>query len=270
MNWSALAGNVWYSIVRPIAVGGMLVGASFTLFRMRKQLGAGMARAVSDLKKSATATHEAADRTERDLNAKVVFGGIAAMFVCMIALYYYFSGTLPGAIVAAIVMIILGFFFAAVSGNLVGMISTHWRQPYRPEEQVLLMVDLLARRGEERRWRLTRGYLPEPTAAPSAPLALSLPELLAAVDRVLRMVREPDLHDVVPRPLDVDGAMATIRAVLALRAKVRWGDVVAREAAPWEVLSALLALLELARRGELKLRQRRPFSPMEISRETAG
>ncbi|HXY30050.1 MAG TPA: segregation/condensation protein A [Gemmatimonadaceae bacterium] len=137
-------------------------------------------------------------------------------------------------------------------------------------QQMREVVDLLARRGEERRWRLTRGYLPEPTAAPSAPLALSLPELLAAVDRVLRMVREPDLHDVVPRPLDVDGAMATIRAVLALRAKVRWGDVVAREAAPWEVLSALLALLELARRGELKLRQRRPFSPMEISRETAG
>jgi len=123
LNWAGLAASVWYSIVRPIAVGGMLVGASFTLFRMRKQLGAGMARAVSDLKRSAAA-HQAADRTEQDLNAKVVFGGVVVMFICMIALYLYFSGTLPGAIVAAIVMVILGFFFAAVSGNLVGMIGS--------------------------------------------------------------------------------------------------------------------------------------------------
>jgi len=121
--WGGIAGGVWYSIVRPIAVGGMLVGAGFTLFRMRKQLGAGMARAVSDLKKSAAA-HQAASRTERDLSAKVVFAGVALVFLCMIALYYYFSGTLTGAIVAAAVMLILGFFFAAVSGNLVGMIGS--------------------------------------------------------------------------------------------------------------------------------------------------
>ena len=50
-----LANAVWFHIVRPIAVGGMLVGAAFTLFRMRKNLGIGMRRAVADLKKSAAA-----------------------------------------------------------------------------------------------------------------------------------------------------------------------------------------------------------------------
>jgi putative OPT family oligopeptide transporter len=121
--WSGVATGVWFSIVRPIAVGGMLVGAGFTLFRMRKQLGMGMARAISDLKKSAAA-HEVTDRTDRDLSAKFVFAGIVVVLFCMIALYYYFSGTLTGAIVAAAVMIVLGFFFAAVSGNLVGMIGS--------------------------------------------------------------------------------------------------------------------------------------------------
>jgi putative OPT family oligopeptide transporter len=124
LSWGALAFNMWYSIVRPIAVGGMLVGAAFTLFRMRAQLAVGMKRAVSDLKKSATAHLAVTDRTERDLNAKAVFSGVAAVFLCMVALYFYFAGTLPGAVVAAIVMIILGFFFAAVSGNLVGMIGS--------------------------------------------------------------------------------------------------------------------------------------------------
>ena len=122
-GWSGVAGAIWFHIVRPIAVGGMLVGATFTLFRMRKNLGIGMKRAVADLKKSAAA-HEATGRTQRDLNSKAVFGGLAAVFVCMIALYFYFTHVIGGAVVAALVMIVLGFFFAAVSGNLVGMIGS--------------------------------------------------------------------------------------------------------------------------------------------------
>ena len=122
-GWADMAASVWRYIVRPIAVGGMLVGAAFTLFRMRKSLGTGMKRAVSDLKKSG-AQAAPADRTEHDLSAKVVFAGLAVTFLCMIALYYYFAGILSGAVLAAVVMIILGFFFAAVSGNLVGLIGS--------------------------------------------------------------------------------------------------------------------------------------------------
>jgi putative OPT family oligopeptide transporter len=130
--WPTLANSIYFSIVRPIAVGGMLVGASYTLFRMRKQLGIGMSRAIRDLKQSAAA-HEATNRTERDLNAKLVFAGVGLVVIAMIALYYYFIGgagnltggtIVVGAVVAALVMTVLGFFFAAVSGNLVGMIGS--------------------------------------------------------------------------------------------------------------------------------------------------
>ena len=38
-----------------------------------------MARAVSDLKKSASA-HQATDRTERDLSAKIMFAGVGIVF----------------------------------------------------------------------------------------------------------------------------------------------------------------------------------------------
>jgi putative OPT family oligopeptide transporter len=121
--WDGLAVAVWRNIVRPIAVGGMLVGASYTLFRMRKSLASGLGRAVADLKK-AGAQSAAQNRTEVDLNAKFVFSGLAISFLCMIAVYYFYAGQLPGAVVAAVVMIILGFFFAAVSGNLVGIIGS--------------------------------------------------------------------------------------------------------------------------------------------------
>jgi putative OPT family oligopeptide transporter len=130
--WPLLAGAIYYSVVRPIAVGGMLVGATYTLFKMRKQLAVGMGRAISDLKKSASA-HAVTNRTERDLPSKLVFAGVAVVFFAMIGLYYYFmsgagnltaSKILSGSLVAAAVMIVVGFFFAAVSGNLVGMIGS--------------------------------------------------------------------------------------------------------------------------------------------------
>jgi putative OPT family oligopeptide transporter len=90
---------------------------------MRKSLALGIKRAVADLKKSAS-QKAATNRTERDLSSKAVFVGLAAVFACMIALYLYFTGVIGGAILAAVVMIVLGFFFAAVSGNLVGMIGS--------------------------------------------------------------------------------------------------------------------------------------------------
>jgi putative OPT family oligopeptide transporter len=132
LSWTLLAGAIYYSIVRPIAVGGMLVGASYTLFKMRKQLAIGMGRAITDLKKSAAA-HAVTNRTERDLPSKAVFAGVALVFVAMIVLYHYFisgagnlssSQVLSASLVSAGVMVIVGFFFAAVSGNLVGMIGS--------------------------------------------------------------------------------------------------------------------------------------------------
>jgi segregation and condensation protein A len=132
------------------------------------------------------------------------------------------------------------------------------------------VVDILQHRGDDRRDRFARGYLPQPVAAPLAPLALTLPELLAAVDRVLRISREPVMHEVISRALDVDGAIDTILSVLAHRGHAWWRDVVAADAAPWQVLSALLALLELARRSELRLVQLRPFATVEIMRDAAS
>jgi len=134
-------------------------------------------------------------------------------------------------------------------------------------QQMREIVDVLEARADERRQHFARAYLPDEATPPQAPLALSLSELLAAVDRVLRMAREPNMHDVVARPLDVPAAISVIRSLLAIRARLRWTDVVSQDAAPWQVLSALLGLLELARLGELRVAQPRPFANVEISRD---
>ncbi len=121
--WSGIVTHVWVSIVRPIAVGGMLVGATFTLYRMRKNLILGIKRGIADVRKSASQTAAVA-RHEQDLSMKVVIFGLGAIFAAVTVIYFYFTGTLGAALTAAIVMVITGFFFAAVSGNLVGMIGS--------------------------------------------------------------------------------------------------------------------------------------------------
>ena len=137
-------------------------------------------------------------------------------------------------------------------------------------QQMREVVDVLERRAEDRRGRFARAYLPQAPAPPMAPLALSLAELLSAVDRLLRVSRDPVLHEVIARALDVPGAIGAIRAVLAIRAHARWRDLVETDAEPWQVLSILLGILELARTGELRVTQARPFAAVEISRDAAS
>ncbi len=123
VGWGDLVTNVWKFIIRPIAVGGMLVGAGFTLYRMRKNLGAGIKRSIGDVKKAAGQV-ETTSRIEKDLDFKLVFAGLAVSFILMIFVYNIFSGAYGSAILAAAVMALAGFFFAAVSGNLVGTIGS--------------------------------------------------------------------------------------------------------------------------------------------------
>jgi segregation and condensation protein A len=139
-------------------------------------------------------------------------------------------------------------------------------------QQMREVVDLLEHRGEARRHQFARKWIPQvPDVIPgNTPLALSLGELLAAVDRVLRTTREPTLHDVVPRALDVAGAMTTVRALLAMRREARWSDLVRVDAEPWQILSVLLALLEMAKLGELRIAQHHAFGSVEIRRDTVS
>jgi segregation and condensation protein A len=137
-------------------------------------------------------------------------------------------------------------------------------------QQMREVVDVLERAGEERRNRFARAYLQQAAAPPEAPLALSLSELLAAVDRILRVTKEPGVHDVVPRAIDVPGAITVIRALLTLRAHALWTDLVTRGAEPWQVLSTLLGLLEMAKLGECRVQQPRPFANVEITRDAAS
>jgi chromatin segregation and condensation protein Rec8/ScpA/Scc1 (kleisin family) len=102
-------------------------------------------------------------------------------------------------------------------------------------------------------------------------LLLDVDELLAAVERAVEAMPQPITHRVVPRPLDVEGATRRILAILETRERVVFADLLADRGRPnvADVVSALLALLELARTGRARLEQAQPFGLLTIIRESA-
>jgi putative OPT family oligopeptide transporter len=122
-DWIGMADSVWRYIVKPIAVGGMLVGSAYTLYTMKGSLKAGMSKAFADLRPSKGPQPEVS-RTERYMSFRTVFILIGVMFIFMCALYVHISHLWWPALLAAVVMLVVGFFFATVSGSLCGVIGS--------------------------------------------------------------------------------------------------------------------------------------------------
>ncbi len=122
-QWIELSGEIWLRQVRPIAVGTMIVAAFYTLIKLRESLIKGIAKAFADLQ-AAKAGSQQITRLQLDLDFKKVGVVIALLSVPLFFLYWFFTGAVQGALLLTVVMIILGFLFAAVAGYLVGLIGS--------------------------------------------------------------------------------------------------------------------------------------------------
>jgi putative OPT family oligopeptide transporter len=119
-----IADSVWRNYVRPIAVGAMLVGAVHTLVTLKGSLTQAFIRVVKDFgKKAFIESSEGGGRLEIDVSLKWITVGVAVTAIPMTLLYWFFTNSLVGALVAAAVMLVTGFLFAAVGGYLVGLIG---------------------------------------------------------------------------------------------------------------------------------------------------
>ena len=119
----SLGEEVWLKQIRPLAVGTMIVAAFYTLFNLRTALVEGIGRAFTDIRKAQTGGGTVT-RQNLDLDFTKVGIAIAGLSVPLLGLYWFFSGSIPGALLLTVVMIILGFLFAAVAGYLVGLLGS--------------------------------------------------------------------------------------------------------------------------------------------------
>ncbi len=135
-------------------------------------------------------------------------------------------------------------------------------------QQIREVAVWLGRAADRRAQQFARGYMPPAPALPP-PLTLNLLDMLVAVERVIAGIPSPVLHKVVARPLDVESATRRIEDLLQNQDQIRWLEALGAGATIVDVLSTLLALLELAKRGSLRLLQPTPFSPLVIARESS-
>jgi putative OPT family oligopeptide transporter len=120
-GFGALAVEVWFRQIRPLAVGTMIVSAFYTLYTLRASLINGIQKALVAIRAgSAPADTE---RTDLDLNIKWVLVAIGVMAIPMFFLYRYFSASNLPALLLTVVMLVLGILFAAVAGYLVGLVG---------------------------------------------------------------------------------------------------------------------------------------------------
>ncbi len=122
-SWVDIAMDVWKNQVRPLAVGTMIVAAFYTLYNLRSALTSGISKAFKDLALAKKST-EAVSRLELDLDFKKVITAIVILAVPVFLLYNFLSDSAGGSIILTIVMVILGFLFAAVAGYLVGLVGS--------------------------------------------------------------------------------------------------------------------------------------------------
>jgi putative OPT family oligopeptide transporter len=121
-GFADLATAVWLRQVRPLAVGTMIVAAFYTLWTLRISLITGIGRALKNI--GVVSGGDTADRTDVDLDLKKIFVAIGATAIACFVLYYHFSGSVAGSVTLTVVMVVLGFLFAAVAGYLVGLIGS--------------------------------------------------------------------------------------------------------------------------------------------------
>lgn len=122
-GWTSTGKAAYNATVKQIAVGGMLVGAFYTLLRMRKNLLSGIGRGIQDIR-SAGGSSAKVSRIDKDAPFGLVIVAIGILILCMVILYQTFSHNWGSALLAAIVMAVAGFIFAAVAGYLVGIIGS--------------------------------------------------------------------------------------------------------------------------------------------------
>ena len=131
-------------------------------------------------------------------------------------------------------------------------------------EQIREVADWMAGRASARAEQFPRGWVPPPPDPLPPEVVIDLEEVVRAVEEIIEGMPQPVIHRVVPRPLDVEGATARIRALLGGRERVDFRELVGERPHVSVVISVLIALLELARLGEARLTQARPFEDLRV------
>jgi putative OPT family oligopeptide transporter len=110
-------------VTRYLGVGGMLVGGLWSLFKLRKSLVGGV-RAGLDAYKRRKESAGSVVRTEHDMPMNVILILIALSVIPLFFLFWHFTSSVGISAVMAVLMVVAGFLFSAVSAYMAGLVGS--------------------------------------------------------------------------------------------------------------------------------------------------
>jgi len=116
------ANQIWSDQTRFIGVGAMVIGGLWALIQMRNSVISGIRSglaAYKDKTKSASIS-----RLERDIPMKWVIIAVVVSIIPLFFLYHLLIGEIGMSITMAIIMVVAGFLFSAVSGYMTGLVGS--------------------------------------------------------------------------------------------------------------------------------------------------
>ena len=134
-------------------------------------------------------------------------------------------------------------------------------------EQIREVAGWLVEQASAQADRFGRGWVPEPPDPGPPEIVIDLEGVLKAVQEVVDAMPQPVIHRVVPRPLDVEGAARKIRELLASKSRLDFLEIIGSSPHVADIISALVALLEMARLGQVRLTQAEPLRSFTVTSE---
>jgi segregation and condensation protein A len=115
-----------------------------------------------------------------------------------------------------------------------------------------------------------RGYVPPPPALDPSDLDLEVDwgEVWDALYELLARTRPAEMHRVIGRVITLEEKIEVILDALRSLTRVEFAELLRQNPGRPHAVATLLASLELARRRELAMRQRKPFAPLWLYRRT--
>ena len=110
------AGAIWSSYIRYIGAGMVAAGGIISLVKSMPLIITTFRDALKGVKSAGKAGTK---RTDQDLDMRLVLGGIVALTLAI-----WLLPQIPVSLIGAIIMVIFGFFFGAVSSRMVGLVGS--------------------------------------------------------------------------------------------------------------------------------------------------
>jgi putative OPT family oligopeptide transporter len=116
------AGQLWSTQTRYLGVGAMVIGGLWALVRMRGSVLSGITSGLAAYREMKEG--KARNRLDRDMPMQWVMVAVLASIVPLYFLYHLLIGQATMSLSMAIIMVVAGFLFSAVSGYMTGLVGS--------------------------------------------------------------------------------------------------------------------------------------------------